>query len=124
MSKRPAAAKFLGSFDAGLRYVDLYSREGMDAEFRFQPEVGKNARITVGVNDNWWTVLACLTHEIVEATAVDMGLRYTPAPDISKDNGAYAFFMTHTQFSEVIARAGLYLTRAIPALEKHWKRIN
>lgn len=124
MSKRLAAAKFLGTFDAGLHYVDLYAREGVDAEFRFQPGVGKKLRIVIGVNDSWWTVLGCLMHEITEATYVDMGLRYVPGPDISKDNGAYAFFMSHTQFSEATARAGLFLSKAIPALEEHWKKIN
>jgi hypothetical protein len=117
-----ANRKFLGSYDAGMHFVDLYARSGGDAEFRMQPEKGKNARITVGIDACWWVVFSSLTHEITELTYTDMGLRMVPGPDISRDNGNYTFVMTHTQYSEAMARVGLYLSMAVPDLQQYWKK--
>ncbi len=122
MSQRPVAAKFLGSYDAGIRFVDLYARKGINAEFHMQPGKGKNARITVGVDGKWWVVFSNLVHEITELTYADMGLRMIPGPDIANDNGAYAFMMNHTQFSEATARITLFLAEAVPDLQQHHKK--
>jgi hypothetical protein len=125
MSKFLAAAKdkkFIASYDAGMRFVDLYTRPGGDAEFSMQPEDGKNARITVGLDDRWWVVLSCLVHEITELTYTDMGRRMVPGPDVASDNGSYFFAMDHTQFSEATARVGLFLTLAAPDLQAKWKK--
>lgn len=122
MYHRPVSKKFLGTHDAGLRFVDLYARPGGSAEFRMQPGEGKNARIMIGIDDHWWVVFSALVHEIVELTYLDMGLRYVPGPDIANDNGAYAFFMDHTKFSEATARAGLFLASSVPGLLQYWKK--
>lgn len=122
MFQHPKGRKFLGSYNAGMRFVDLYARPGGDAEFRMQPGEGKNARITVGIDDRWWIVFSCVLHEITELTYLDMGARYVPGPDIARDNGAYFFAMHHTQFSEAHARVGLFLASAIPDLQQYWKK--
>lgn len=125
MSQRLVAVKFLGTFDAGMRFVDLYARPGGDAEFGMQPGKGKNtARITVGIDNTWWIVFSCLIHEITELTYTDMGLRLVPGPDISRDGGAYVFLSNHTQFSEATARVGLFLADAVPALQQYWRKKN
>ncbi len=122
MPKYPAAAKFLGSYDAGLRFVDLYARKGTCAEFDMQPKKGKNARISVGIDDRWWVVFSTLVHEITEFTYADMGLRMIPGPDIARDNGAYFFAMNHTQFSEATSRVTLFLAEATPDLQQYHKK--
>lgn len=122
MRHRPVAAKFLGTYDAGLHFVDLYARSGTEAEFRMQPGKGKNARITVGIDERWWVVLSCLVHEIVELTYTDMGLRMVPGPDIARDNGSYFFAMNHTQFSEAMARASLFLSEAPADLQQYHRK--
>ncbi len=122
MRHHPVAAKFLGTYDAGLRFVDLYVRSGADAEFRMQPEKGKNARITIGIEGRWWVVLSCLVHEITELIYTDMGLRMVPGPDIARDNGAYFFAMNHTQFSEATARVSLFLSEAPADLQQYHRK--
>lgn len=117
-------SKSLGIFDAGIRNVELFVRPGVDAEFSLQPREGKQAKITIGIEEKWWGVVANLTHEIVELQFTDMGLRYMPAPDVARDNGAYLFSMNHTQFSEATARAGLFLSKALPVLEKYYKKVS
>jgi hypothetical protein len=122
MSALRAAAKLVGIFDAGTRNVELYIREGRDAEFHLQPEKNQQAKITLGTADyKWWEIMSNLTHEITEFVLTDMGLRYAPAPDISQDNGNYYFAMSHTQFSEVTARVGLFLSEAMPVLRRMLK---
>ena len=114
--------KPIGVFDAGTRNVELYIREGCGAEFHMQPSEKDQARITIGRDQEWLQIIGCLTHEIMEFTLANLGLRFSPAPDISQDNGSYYFSMNHTQFSEATIRAGLFLAVAIPALKKALKK--
>jgi hypothetical protein len=120
--RRVAARKFIGIFDAGTRNVELYIRKGRDAEFHMQP-CDRQAEIVIGTCLSWYEIVGNLVHEIAEFSFADMGLRFAPMPDISKDNGNYHFTMDHTHFSEAMARVGLFLSQALPALRKALPRV-
>jgi hypothetical protein len=126
MRRRPVIAKkkYIGSFDAGTRNVEVYACAEDEAHFHMQPSTKKQATIMVGINPAWPIVMGNFLHEILEFTYADMGLRFVPAPDVSRDNGNYFFSMYHTPFSEAAARAGLFLSEAVPSLQQYWKKVH
>ncbi len=115
--------KIIGVYPMGLAQVELVLREGNGGEFYTFPEKGKVARIKVGADQKQWRdVVGVLLHEAFEFTAMQLALRYAPAPDLSRDNGNYLFVMTHTQFSDVSARAGEFISCCLPDLARAWDK--
>jgi len=115
--------KIIGVYPCGGEDVQLVLREGGGGEFYTTPEKGHVARIKVGADSGhgWPFLVGTLMHEVMEFAMTRAGLRFTPAPDYSLDNGNYLFAMTHTQFSEAVMRAAMFVAAALPDLAKAWK---
>jgi hypothetical protein len=111
--------KRIGRFELGCRSVDLYVDVDTDGgSFNLAPDTGI-AEIVVGTSsDDWRRIVSNLAHESSEAAMSEMGLRYCQSPDYSRDNGGWLLVMTHTQFSEAMARASHFMADALPALQK------
>lgn len=115
--------KIIGVYPIGMSQVQLVLRGGTGGEYYVFPEKGSLARIKVGADqEQWRDVVGVLLHEAFEYTAMHLALRYAPAPDLSKDNGNYLFVMTHTQFSDVCARSGEFISCCLPDLGKAWDK--
>lgn len=113
--------KIIGVYPIGIIQVQLVLREGVGGEYYTFPETGSLSRIKVGADHKQWRdVVGVLLHEAMEFTAMHLALRYAPAPDLSMDNGNYLFVMTHTQFSDVCARAGEFVSCSLPDLGREW----
>lgn len=116
--------KVIGIYCLGAEQVELVLREGDGGEFYSKPEKGKVARIKIGAGDgdNWHRLAAVLNHEAMELVMFHMGFRYSATPDYANDNGAYLFVMTHTQFSEAVARSAMFMADALPDLATAWNK--
>ena len=121
----------VGNYDLGPESVQLVLRGGSGADFYMNPGDGCSARIKIGMDGHnqheWGGIVGMLLHEALELSMTRMGLRYTPVPDYSFDNGQYLFAMTHTQFSEASARAAMFMASALPdfaSARKKWIKMN
>lgn len=115
--------KIVGIYGVGPMQAQLVIREGHGGEFWTVPEKGSIARIKVGVEGkNWAEAVGILMHEILEFAFMHAGLRYTPSPDYSRDNGAYFFSMTHTQFSEASTRAAEFMADCLPDMGRAYNK--
>jgi hypothetical protein len=112
----------VGVFSLGLVDVAVYLSRDTDARFDFTPTDG-SPTITVGSIGGWRSAHARLHHEAYEMAYVLGNLRFVPSFDCARDNGAYLFSMTHTQFSEANAQAAGFLLHAVPALKKAINRL-
>jgi hypothetical protein len=116
---RRAASKYLGKFDLGTRAAEVWIdwKQG-SAQFWFVDNEARS-RIVIGIISEYFEdVLSNAMHEATEMVYGEMGLRYSPRPEIGNDNGAYFFAMTHTQFSEATARVALFMKHLYPELKK------
>lgn len=115
--------KYIGKYDLGLHICDLYIDPNIsDGRFTCVHEATGRTRIVVGTRgSSWLYIVSVLQHEALELAFTVMGLRFTPCPDYSNDNGGFQFIMTHTQFSEASARAAYFIAAALPDLKKALK---
>ena len=117
--------KKIGQFDFGTRSVNLFWKEGTGGAFYMNHESDGQARIVLGVNErSWGAQVAVLLHEALELAMADHACRFNPAPDYSWDSANYLFVMNHPQFSEIVARVGLYVSNCLPALSQVYKAQN
>ena len=114
----------VGNYSMGCDDVQIVLREGDGGEFWTHPEVGAIARVKVGAAHTWNELVGVLLHEVIELQMTRLGYRLTPAPDYAKDNGSYVFLMTHTQFSEVVARCADCIAPALPDLATAFKKFH
>lgn len=115
--------KIIGTWYSGHEQIELVLREGTGGEFFCCPEKKHVPRIKIGGDyENWWEVVNCLLHEVVEFNLMRLSCRYEPLDHISKDLGAITFHMSHGQFSEAIARSAEYVVEAVPKLAIEWKK--
>jgi hypothetical protein len=112
----------LGQYQFGSRQVLLFVRSGTGGDFVSFGDSGM-AEISVGIDDDWMTVLASLIHEAIEFACVDKDKRFRPDQDYSSATDAYWFIFNHRDFSEIIARATTFLTGAIPDLVHKYKKV-
>jgi hypothetical protein len=116
---------FVGNFSVGNRSVDLFADpNSRDGHFNLNSDKPKPARIEVGIDKGWDRVTHVLLHEVFELVMTDAGHRYAPVPDYGMDNGGYYFHFDHTQFSHLTAKAGEFLSLALPALAKIYDKVD
>ena len=115
----------VGVYDLGGESVTVALREGFGGDFSTRtPEREMTLiRIGAGTKDAEWAgAVGILLHEATEFVYMRMGLRYRPDPDYAFDNGAYLFIANHTQYAEICARVGLFLSHCLPDLSGAWKK--
>lgn len=113
----------VGTYDIGSERVELFLRQGDGGEFNAMPDRSGIAQIKIGADfPTWHDVVATLLHEALEFQMMQRGNRYSPAPDHAQDHSSYLFVMTHQQFSEVTARAGIFVAHCLPDLARAWNR--
>jgi hypothetical protein len=115
---------FVGTYTLGHEEVDLYAlpNEG-GGYFYFIPEEGKRARIKVGMRlKRWPQVVEVLMHEAVEFSLTREGHRFEASKKFNSDAAWYTFMFTHDQFGHVMACAADFITPALPALAKVYKK--
>jgi len=116
--------KVLGEFELGLRRVKLIATNENGGSFTCLPKTG-SAEIRVGIKtEKWHQCLSILLHEAIEFICVEMGFRFYPNLDMSKDSNRLYFFFQHSDFSEIIARAGEFIASASKVLKKVWEKEN
>ena len=115
--------KLVGVYHCGGRNVKLFWRRGEGGEFVVAPSKGGIPEITVGIDGDFWAdVVAWLMHEAAEMAAYDLSCRWTPSPDFSYESSGYLFVMNHNQFSDVLARAAMLISKALPDLATIYKK--
>lgn len=112
----------VGVYDLGSESVEIMARSGIGAEFTTRSDEQMMPLVTLGFDNTWEGIVANITHELAELTAVRMNCRYHDSVDYARDNGARLFVYTHTQHSEVCARVGYFLAACYDDLSKAWKK--
>ena len=122
--KKPEATVVIGTYEIGYEQCQLVIREGTGGEFFWIPEKGCIPRIAIGVDyDNWNEVVAILLHECLEFCKDRAGCRYNPTNTVSpREHGAYMFVMSHATFQDCCAKTAEFITPALPALARAWKK--
>ncbi|MEO7099085.1 MAG: hypothetical protein ABI162_06965 [Luteolibacter sp.] len=99
--------KLLGKYVIGYEVIEVYTDTDRDGGLFYLPD-GRNdlGQMVIGLDGpSWPLVLSTLIHEAIEYAAVRQHTRFEPSMDTSKSTGAYRFFMTHEEFTEVLAVA-------------------
>jgi len=114
--------KIVGHYSLGNESVELVIREGTGGEFYCCPELGKTARLKIGVEqESWEDVLKVLLHEALEYLLTRNCCRYEATGDLSDDHSAYKFWFDHVQLSHMCACLGMFLARVLPDLARAYK---
>lgn len=118
----PVKQKIFGTYNLGGEPVQVALREGTGGDWETRTQENRMAILRVSGDDpdNWPGMVGVLLHEAEEFVASRMGLRFRPSPDFSGDNGSYTFLMTHTEYSELTARVGLFMAVCLPDLARAW----
>lgn len=115
----------VGTYEIGYGYAELVLIEGTGGEFYLMPGDIKHPRIKIGAEcDRWWKIVEVVLHEAVELAAANIRVRYYPQDDVGRDQHAYVFVLTHSQFSECIAHGADYLCNCWDDLKREWERWN
>jgi hypothetical protein len=115
--------KIVGTYRMGDDSVQLVLREGDGGDFYFQPGDIPYCRLKIGADvDEWWRVVAFVLHEAEEACIARICCRLSPDDEFGRDHATYVFLLRHEQFSDVCARAGMFLAACLPDLCKAWKQ--
>ena len=113
----------VGVYGLGADQVELVLREDTGGEFYVQPEKGKIPRIKVGADhEEWGRIVAVLLHEAFELALHRSQCRFLGSDDMGRDHSEYLFVMRHYQFSDACAKAGYFLSDALPDLSGAWKK--
>lgn len=127
MSRRAAFEKSIGIFDMGIRTAEVFvSRTSRDAYFSFVDDSVKGrTKIVIGIlNSKFREALSNAMHEAAELVFAEMGLRYSPQPEMGNDNGAYFFAFDHTKFSEAMTRVAIFINFLYPVLKKEHEKFH
>jgi hypothetical protein len=104
----------VGRWQLGTRYVRLYvETESQDGAVEIFPEDEGTAKIIVGVDQDWETVVATMLHEAYELTLIDLNTRYKCKPSLSVESSDFLFVMTHNQLGEAHERVGAFVAKTI-----------
>jgi len=115
--------KLLGFFQLGAETVRLFVGPGNGGSFQTVLDDGGTAVIRVGLDHREWNrCLGVLLHEAIELSFLRNNLRYCPSMDYGGDNGSHFFAMNHTQFSEALSQASVFVSLTIPELCKAYKK--
>ena len=113
----------VGTFPIGDVSCQLVLREGNGGEFYCRPGDIPYPRMKIGADvDNWYSVVSTLLHESQEFVLSSLCLRYTPDDEFGRDAASYVFWMRHEQFSDVCARAGIFMSAYLPQVATAWKK--
>jgi len=113
--------KIVGVYYAGNESIQLVIGEGYGGEFYTTPEKGSVARIKIGMDSEWDTVLISLFHEIFEILFDRLKCRYKPSSDLSNSMASYLFVADHQDFGDVCARAAEFVNGCLGDLKKEYK---
>jgi len=116
--------KIVGSYYAGNESIQLVIGEGYGGEFYTTPEKGSVARIKIGGDADWGSVLTSLLHEIFEILFERLKCRYSPASDSSQSMASYLFVANHQDFGDVCARAAEFVNGCLGDLKKEYRLWN
>ena len=113
----------VGFYKLGFRNVKLSIDTGTaNGEVDLIPEDNGITTITVGIDSSWSESFSVLLHEVYEGVLVDLQTRYKQKPSYSQESSDFMFIATHNQLSEAAERAGVFLSEALPAFMKAYKK--
>lgn len=126
MSKLKNRPFKLGTYQLGFQWVDLWvDPTNRDGAFEFHPDRKSFCTVTVGIrSDGYAEVLGTLMHELLEATACDLGARYKRSGMFTESSDCYYFQMNHNDFTELCARAAYFISMCQVDLMTVHKRYN
>lgn len=101
----------VGAYEMGWEMVQLSLREGRGGEFYLLPGDINYARIKVGADNDWVSVVETLFHEVTELAATRIRCRFEHSNEMARDQHAYLFVMNHPQFAEMQALTADYVSR-------------
>lgn len=101
----------VGTYEMGWEMVELVLREGRGGEFYLLPGDINYARVKVGADNDWVSVVEVLLHEIAELASMRIQCRFAHSNEMARDHHAYLFVMNHPQFAEVQALTADYVCR-------------
>lgn len=113
--------KIVGSFLIGTEYCQLVLREGDGGEFYFTPEDGHIARIKIGADVKWDSLVSTFLHEAIELILSRLKTRFERTDVSVNDMGGFLFVMHHTDLADMCGRLADFVVSALPAAEKEWK---
>jgi hypothetical protein len=119
--------KIVGVYAAGNIQFQLVIKEGRGGECWLIPEPGSLPRIKIGVDQCWEFALTVLIHEVAESLRLLLGYRFSADSHYGEDLNHGTFIYTHSQFSDLCAREGMFLSEALPDFGKaysKWRKEN
>ena len=112
----------LGPMKCRLELIDDY---GGSFRNNCEPDSDALPLIQVGFGEGkWGQCVEILLHEAFECAAMHVGCRFQPAPDYGNEQSGYTFIIQHVHFSEITARAGMFMADALPDLADAFNRWN
>jgi hypothetical protein len=115
----------IGIYNLGPMKVRLELIDGYGGSFSTNVETPGSPLpfIRVGYGEGrWGRVVECLLHEAFEFAAFHCGCRFLPSPDYGGEQSGYTFVIQHVHFSEISARAGMFMADSLPDLAHEFNR--
>lgn len=113
--------KKVGKVPLGCFEVDLY----LDCKLAGGTCSMTDRKVVVGLAmEEWPDCVSVVMHEAMEYAMADLQLRFLPCWSASQANDDYTFHMTHPQFSEAMARAAMFVTKALPIIAAAWNKLH
>ena len=111
----------VGTYLLGSMRFTVWANNKHGGSFRI-PDDGP-AEMIIGVPGSWPDAVYTLLHEALEASMMELRLRYSAVPCFADDSGGFLFVATHELFSEAVARVAYFLVPVLPELAKAHKRL-
>jgi len=123
---KAAPSVTLGTWNLGHTVFNVKTGNDANGLFRF-PDMSQEdglsvGLIVVGLDHKYFSeVLEVLLHELFEAAASSLGLRYLPTGNWNTGHDGYLFVFTHPQFTEIQSRVAAFAAAVLPKLKTAWK---
>lgn len=99
--------------------ADVFITGSTGGEFMLYAE--PNSQITIGIDDpDWWRVVECALHELIEIICVGKGIRYRESCLATDSADNYLFCMNHPEFSDTISKAAYAFEQIRKPLKRAW----
>lgn len=97
--------------------ITITTLDGEGGHFKFSQGV---CHIALNGDYPWGRIVGFLIHEVQEAIAFRLHLRFEKSDSYSHDN-EYLFVWTHNNYSEITAQAGIVVNAAWDDLKEQWE---
>jgi len=113
----------VGTYQLGLRNIKVFADPNTaSGSVIMMPENKGVAEVNVGIAKSWAETVSTFLHEAFELSFIDLNGRYSQSPGFCQEASDFIFLVTHNQFSDAGERVSELLVKALPALEKIYKK--